>query len=284
GTPLIGDGASLRCGHGHSFDRARDGYWNLVVVQHKASSDPGDSKEMVTARRRFLNTGLYSPIAAHVFETVRDLAVSTRRADGDARAFTIADAGCGEGYYLQRLVELAAQSSDTAALRLAGFDVSKWAVQAAAKRRANDGAPLPVRWLVANNRRPPFAAQSIDLMLCLFGFPVWEGFRAAQAQGGAVLLIDPGPDHLIELRRIIYPDVTQTEPQSIERAAASGYWLVRTETVRFSIELETREAVQDLVAMTPHAHRMPEAGRMALAAIDRLLVTVDVVARLLTLD
>ena len=47
GEPLQRDGAAWRCTAGHSFDIARQGYTNLLPVQHKRSRDPGDSKEMV---------------------------------------------------------------------------------------------------------------------------------------------------------------------------------------------------------------------------------------------
>ena len=49
-------------------------------------------------------------------------------------------------------------------------------------------------------------------MLCLFGFPVWEGFKQVQKPGGHVLLVDPAADHLLELREIIYPTVTRSPP------------------------------------------------------------------------
>ena len=44
-----GDGV-LRCGEGHSFDIARQGYVNLVP-------GPGDTAEMVEARDSFLAAG-----------------------------------------------------------------------------------------------------------------------------------------------------------------------------------------------------------------------------------
>jgi len=47
----------LVCENGHVFDVARQGYVNLLPVQHKRTKDPGDSKEMVLARAQFLNTG-----------------------------------------------------------------------------------------------------------------------------------------------------------------------------------------------------------------------------------
>ena len=71
-------------------------------------------------------------------------------------------------------------------LELAGTDVSKPAVQMAAKRRLPQGAGIT--WAVANNRHLPFAAGHIDLILSMFGFCVWEGFKAVQAPGGRVLI------------------------------------------------------------------------------------------------
>ena len=52
GLPLDTGAAPWRCPQGHSYDMAREGYANLLLVQHKASKDPGDSREMVAARSR----------------------------------------------------------------------------------------------------------------------------------------------------------------------------------------------------------------------------------------
>ena len=58
GAPLAGD-VSLKCARNHSFDRAKEGYWHLLPVQSMRTKAPGDSKEMVAARRAFLNAGYY---------------------------------------------------------------------------------------------------------------------------------------------------------------------------------------------------------------------------------
>lgn len=47
----------VACPAGHRFDRARQGYLNLLPVQHKKSLDPGDNAAMVEARRRGLRPG-----------------------------------------------------------------------------------------------------------------------------------------------------------------------------------------------------------------------------------
>jgi 23S rRNA (guanine745-N1)-methyltransferase len=67
-------------------------------------------------------------------------------------------------------------------------------------------------------------------------------------------------------------------------AEAAGYRLLREEGLRFSATLTGAETIQDLVAMTPHAHRVAQAGRIALADLSTLVVTVDVAFRLLKLD
>ena len=58
----------VACPASHRFDRARQGYLNLLPVQHKNSRDPGDNAAMVEARRRFLDGGYYAPLAKRLAE------------------------------------------------------------------------------------------------------------------------------------------------------------------------------------------------------------------------
>jgi 23S rRNA (guanine745-N1)-methyltransferase len=261
-------GATYRCAAGHSFDIAREGHCNLLVVQQKASLDPGDSKAMVAARQRVLLAGHFAPLAAHLFTNL-----IAPLAGNQSAPLSIVDAGCGEGDYLDRIAAHATESPLNGHLKLAGIDVSKWAVKAAAKRKA------PITWLVANNRTPPFPRASVDLILCLFGFPVWDGFTTVQAKGAHIALVDPGTEHLIELREIIYPTVQRSTPPALTQAEAAGYREVGLTNLRFQTHLPTADAIRDLTDMTPHAHRMPLSGRQALAQLSQLTVTIDVAIR-----
>ena len=54
---------------GHSFDRAKEGYWHLLPVQNTRTKAPGDSREMVAARRAFLSAGYYLSLI-HIFSTL----------------------------------------------------------------------------------------------------------------------------------------------------------------------------------------------------------------------
>lgn len=44
----------LFCAAGHHFDRAKQGYWNLLQPQDRKSANPGDSEQAVLARHRWL--------------------------------------------------------------------------------------------------------------------------------------------------------------------------------------------------------------------------------------
>jgi len=258
GAPLHRNAATWRCKNGHSFDIASQGYSNLLPVQNKRSRDPGDSKEMVAARRRFLNAGFYQPIAAALSRAaLADLAP-------DATASCL-DAGCGEGYYLR---QLAAAGGDGQSLTVLGLDISKWAVLAAAKQ---DKRP---NWIVGSNANLPVLPGTLDLLLCMFGFPVYPEFARVLKAHGQLLQVDAGPDHLRELREIIYPSLKPE--RSAETLTPDGFNSLSSETIRYALEINGTEQIADLLAMTPHLYRASAEGRAKAAALTSLSVTVDV--------
>lgn len=257
-TPLQKVDTSWRCTAGHSFDIAREGYVHLLPVQNKKSRDPGDSKEMVAARKRLLNAQFYKPIS----ETVGRLILN-----GVPSGATLSclDAGCGEGYYLR---ELAAMNSDIDSLSLLGVDISKWAILAAAKQDRRIG------WVVGSNANLPVESASLDRVLCMFGFPVYAEFARVLKPEGMLLQVDSGPEHLRELREIIYPSLKPEREGSVP--VPQGFERESTSAVTFSIRLGSTEQIADLLAMTPHLYRATAEGRERAAALTALDVTVDV--------
>jgi len=267
GAPLQRDGAAWRCAAGHNFDIAAQGYTHLLPVQHKRSRDPGDSKEMVAARRRYLNAGHYQPIAAAVARaTLADLAAENPAA--------CLDAGCGEGYYLRQLAAATAPGQDLAIL---GLDISKWAVLAAAKQEkaAPDQSP---NWVVGSNAHLPVLPGSLDRILCLFGFPVYGEFARVLKPGGRIVQADAGPDHLRELREVIYPALKPERPAKAE--VPPGFVELPGDSVRYRAEIVGAEPIADLLAMTPHLYRATAEGRARAAALTAIGVSVDVRLRI----
>ena len=255
--PLVLEDGSLICENGHRYDIGKQGYANLLSVQHKRSLNPGDSKDMVSARQSFLSAGFYEPIATSVMHSVSQAAKS----QAATSPVTVLDAGCGEGYYLHYLTE---HHRDP--LNIIGFDISKWAVQRAARRCHGT-------WMVASNKNIPLADSSVDIVLDMFGFPDYASFERILASGGRLIRVTPAPQHLIELRTLIYPQVQQVasahvHPDTLNRLSS--------EPLTFSVELE-RSTLKQLLLMTPHMFKTSVQGRSNLERIGSLTVTVDVV-------
>jgi 23S rRNA (guanine745-N1)-methyltransferase len=260
GCPLIPSEKAWRCENGHSFDVARQGYVHLLPVQKKRTLDPGDSREMVAARQRFLSAGFYTKIA----DAVSDLAMQSLPSEG---AGSVLDAGSGEGYYLRHLASVAGNTE----LALIGVDISKWAVLAAAKQDKQ------TRWVVGSNANLPVLPETLDLVLCLFGFPVYSEFARVLKPGGQVIQVDAGADHLRELREIIYPELKP--PRDTGSTAPEGFRQLDSTVVRFPLALPDRDSIADLLAMTPHLYRATSEGLEKAAVLDSLDVTLDVVLK-----
>ena len=267
--PLTQHDRSLTCESGHSSDIAKQGYVNLLPVQKKKSKDPGDSKEMIQARQRFLQAGLYQPISDGLNQLV-----SQQLNLSDNKSVTILDAGCGEGYYLSRLAtenHLAEQEQ----VELLGVDISKWGVQAATKYQ------LPITWIVGTNAQLPVEHASVDLIICMFGFWQPEWFAKVLKPGGKVILADAGAEHLIELREIIYDEVHRKDTPTLKGAEEAGFTLTEQQQLEFKPETLTKEQVQDLLVMTPHLYRASYEGKQSALQLKQLDLTAQVVFRVL---
>src|SRR5690606_1183438 len=134
--------------------------------------------------------------------------------------------GCGEGYYLR---QLASAIGDAPELALLGLDISKWAVLSAAKQ---DKRP---NWVVGSNARLPVQSGTLDRVLCLFGFPVHAEFARVLKPHGQLLQVDAGPDHLRELREIIYPIVKPQRTGPLQ--APPGFASLTSDALRYRLEL-----------------------------------------------
>jgi 23S rRNA (guanine745-N1)-methyltransferase len=255
GLPLALQERSLRCADRHSFDIARQGYVNLLAAQDKRSRDPGDSQAMVAARSRFLNAGYYARLAEAV------TALLCYRLP--ARPL-IVDAGCGDGYYLQHLSDALA-SADRAPAVL-GFDISKWAVQSAARR-------CSATWLVASNRRIPLADNAADALLDLFGFPDYASFARILRPAGLLLRVTALDEHLLELRELIYPRLRTPRPPV---TPPPPFTLIEQTQLRFHLADLDHAVLQDLLQMTPHLFRASAEGKARVQNLQKLSLQVHV--------
>lgn len=255
-----------RCDRGHHFDLGKAGDINLLLPQQKRSQAPGDSKAMVAARAAFLASGAYQPIAEWL---AKYLCVLTQ-----GMPAVIADAGCGEGYYLRQIAQLCYPSIDDfqqGGGHFVGWDISKFAVQRAAKL-----SPLPASlatWLTASNARIPLVDHSVDVLICAFGFEVVEAFARIIKSRGYLITLDVGERHLIELRRHIYPTIKPYHPKP--HLSELLFRRIKSETLSYQLTLGQAQLSQ-LLIMTPHGYRASPQAKNSLLKQQIHIDDVDV--------
>ncbi len=267
GARLDSKARQLTCINGHSFDIARQGYVNLLPVQHKRTRHPGDSKEMVQARTQFLNAGFYEPLAKFLAKATLPYL--------DNKQSCFLDAGCGEGYYFDYIVNYFQKKNACGDLSCIGVDISKPAIAKAAIRNKK------ISWIVGTNRQLPVEEESIDIILCIFGFQSFDGFNKALKLGGKIILVEPGADHLKELREVIYSDVKKSQPQERSEFEDKGFVILDKQIVQFKTGAIDKQQINNLLIMTPHFYRANKQGREAAAKLQRLDLTVDFIVSVL---
>lgn len=245
------------CKKNHSFDVARQGYVNLLTVTQKHSKNPGDTRDMVAARRAFLDRGHYRPIVEKVSALLTPVL---------PKAPALLDAGCGEGYYLS---ELMGHYESGAFL---GVDISKDAVRFAAGRNKQ------ALWLTASAAHLPVLEGSLDGVMSMFALSVPEEFRRVLKNGGYYLEVTAGRGHLMGLKNLIYSEII--EKQAKTAPELPGFRLVSLETLEFPIALTANEEIMQLLSMTPHFWRINKAGAKRAAEAASLRDTAQVEFRL----
>lgn len=241
---LIDTAKMWRCEQNHSFDVARQGYVNLLPVQHKNSLHPGDTADSVAARRAFLQAGFYQPLRDHVAQCLAEWQVQS-----------LLDLGCGEGYYTQAM----AQAMQAALADVVGLDIAKPAIQHAAKQFKQ------ITWVVGSGALLPLADASVDVVSSLFSpLPVAEMARVLK-QDGRLIVATPAPDHLLSLRQGLFDEVRLHEPDKFIDHVATHFSLQQQHEIRVPLQL-TGADVRNLLAMTPYAWKARADKRAALEA------------------
>ncbi|RDE18224.1 methyltransferase domain-containing protein [Motiliproteus coralliicola] len=259
GQPLAATPSGVACVNNHSFDRARQGYLNLLPVQNKRSRAPGDDAAMVNNRRNFLQLGHYQALS----DAINHQLLSHLKS---GESVNILDSGCGEGYYSTRLQQALEQQLSPL---ISAIDISKPAIRAACQRSKM------IQWLVASSRQIPLLPASQDAILCLFAPTSRDSFASTLKPGGLLLVATTGEDHLIELRELIYPEVKRRffDPTDSLQPAFEP---IETQQVQYRFKLDNNQTILQLLAMTPHQWRTDEAARLRLQQIEQLELTLDV--------
>ena len=270
GAPLgvSEDGRSLICnaavgegnprGKRHLFDGAAGGYLPLSP-RH---SGGGDSKEAVRARTSFLTHGYYAPAADALTDLVRTYT---------PKGGLVLDAGCGEGYYSNRIAE--------AGYPTMGVDLSKFAVDAAAKAarasRLKKGETSSTLYAVGSVFELPVKDGSFDTVTNIFAPCAPAEYARVLKAGGHLIVAGAAERHLFGLKQLVYDDPYLNDPRRDLPEEGEGLTLIDTRTVTFSITVENPDHIAALFSMTPYYWRTSQNGHDRLKNAARLETEVS---------
>ena len=254
GAPLDRADRVYRCPGRHSYDLAREGYTYLLPPNQKHSAAPGDDRGMAAARREFLSKGYYEPL-------LNTLCCQILALSGDSPV--IWDVGCGEGYYTAGIYQ--ALTAAGRSPRMAGTDISKSILRYAARRERG------IEWAVASSYHLPAADASADVLLDCFSPLALEEFRRVLKPGGHFLYVVPGPDHLWELKQVLYD---RPYPNEEKETPYEGFQYEAVVPVESAVTLPCQADIHALFQMTPYCWKTPREGVEALSALKRLTTQV----------
>jgi 23S rRNA (guanine745-N1)-methyltransferase len=226
----------LRCGQGHTFDIAREGYVSMLVGTGAGAA--ADTGPMVAARGRFLTAGHFRPLTESLVRAAVD-------SMGERSPRLVVDVGGGTGQHLAGVLD-ALPAADGLVV-----DLSRHAARAAARCHPRMSA------VAADLRRGlPLRDGAADLLLNVFAPRDGAAMRRALAVDGVLLVVTPRAGHLGELASL--PGMLRVDPRKEERLERSlGGQLQQAghEAIEWSMALG-RDEVRDLVLMGPNAHHI----------------------------
>ena len=252
GLGLVAAARSYACPAGHSFDRAKSGYVNLLLPQDKKSTDPGDRRESVEARRRSAERGLTREL----------LALLTRELDPFLRGSgALLDVGCGDGFVLANLAEHFGGEAW-------GVDISREAIDFAARRHPT------LQWLIANaDRRLPFADHSFRAILSITGPKNAPELRRLLDPEGVLIVAVSAPDDQAELREAVLGAAHEVDrAPRMQEIFGADFELAHTGEARQRAQLD-KDALRDLLDGSYRGAR--HAARQRFKAQGALAVTLS---------
>ncbi|MDB4978926.1 MAG: Ribosomal large subunit methyltransferase [Candidatus Peribacteria bacterium] len=259
--PLAESGTHFYCVRNHHFDKAKEGYANLLLANEKNSKDPGDSASMVQARAQIFSKNFYKKPADA-------LAALCLGFPMPIASPVIADSGCGEGYYLHEVRQaFVRQHSEPLCI---GIDVSKHAIRLAARRYADS------HYVVASVKKLPFSADSIDILLNIFAPRNFPEFSRTMKNEGYLIIVSPGPRHLEQLKDALALSV-EPHVEPVFDTTGTQIHQIRQEHLQDEISLTSAEDVFHLCHMTPFWWKLSQEGRQKVATMNHLTVTLDFV-------
>ena len=242
------DGRVVRClgARTHCYDVARSGYLNFT----SPADGTGDGRDAIRARTLFLESGYYAPLSDAVNALLNRF-----------EAKTVIDAGCGEGYYTNRM------GTDK---NVIGVDLSRDGIDSAAKHARLH--KTEAAFFVGSLFKLPVQNETVDAVTNLFAPCAEDEFLRVLRPGGHLVLVGAGERHLMGLKGVLYEN-PYLNPGRADLPVKMEQ--VFSERLSYTVTVKGREAIDALFSMTPYYWRTSERDRAKLSEIQELTTELD---------
>ena len=207
-------------------------------------------KAAVRARTLFLEAGYYEPLSDAINQILCDVG-----------AKSVLDAGCGEGYYSNRMAQGRA---------VLGVDLSTVGIDHAAKVAKRMDADAG--YAVASLFELPVLSEAFDAVTNLFAPCAEAEFLRVVRSGGHIIVVAAGERHLLGLKHALYENPYENRGRA---DLPKDLPLLEKKQLRYEITVEGNEAIEALFSMTPYYWRTSEEDRAKLDTLDTLTTEVD---------
>ncbi len=237
-------GDSLICAQGHTWNMNRRGYLNLLSRPVEGCYD----RKLFEARRKVMDRGIY----VSVLQAVQSCLTG--------RETRILDCGCGDGWYLQKLLK------DQIACVGVGLDISADAIRCAVQRGG------PCFYIVGDLKHLPFRSHAFDAVLDILTPADYASFAQVLHPEGRLIKVIPGRQYMREIRQARCLELYDDGPVTAYLREKCD--VLREIHVLNSVKI-SGETWRDLVYMTPLNQDLSDAEKDEMASRPAEVITLD---------
>ncbi|MCC0649788.1 putative RNA methyltransferase [Clostridioides sp. ZZV15-6598] len=250
------DKNSMVCINNHCFDISKKGYVNLLNSNTKTIYD----KELFESRHEIYNSKVYDNLTEELKYIIHNYTL-------DKNINYILDAGCGEGYFSNKLYE---DKNINNRCKLIGIDIAKEGISMAT-RGENE-----VIWCISDLSNLPFKDNAFGVILNILSPANYKEFTRVLSDDGIIVKIMPESNYLKEIRTNIQGNIKNSDYDNKNIVAVFKKHLnvVYENRINYKTDISILN-LMNLVKMTPLTSTLDEEEILKLIESGISNITID---------
>lgn len=219
------DAAAVKCDNNHTFNISKKGLVNFA----SPLNDKIYNKELFTARKIVLNSGIYDQVYKELIKLIKDNSI-------------ILDAGAGEGTYLDVIVR------EFSNVKTIGLDLAKAGLEIASDYQT-------ASYFLADLANIPLADNSLDYILNILSPANYAEFDRILKNDGCLIKVIVNDNYLKEIRNAI--NKTEERNDNVYNNLAEQMDIISESDITYEYPLD-HDLATNLIKMTPMTNHIQE--------------------------